>query len=46
MRGKRAKHLRKAVREDWDKIESKKNPFKTVWNRVKKAYSRGLIKTK
>ena len=46
MRGKRAKHLRKAVKQDWDKIEGKKNPFQTVMRRIRRAYSRGLIKTK
>ena len=45
MRGKRAKHLRKAVKEDWDKLQGKKNPFQTVMRRIRRAYSRGLIKS-
>jgi hypothetical protein len=45
MRGKKAKELRKKVRKDWENLQlDKKAPFKMVWGRIKRAYSRGLIK--
>ena len=45
MRGKKAKELRKKVLKDWEALQlDNKAPFNKVWRRIKRAYSRGLIK--
>ena len=45
MRGKKAKELRRKVKADWEALQvEKKVPLAMVWRRIKRAYSRGLIK--
>ena len=44
VRGKRVKTLRKKAYMEWLAITDKKAPFRTVMRRIKKAWTRGLIK--